>query len=307
MKILLSRSLSIVFTTLLLTACSGIRDNSAKPYTYRAEHSVAWNIINASGMDLYSDAPVSQSQSEMFSRTDYEFIFPTGGNDKSNEALLPLTPLLQYRPTGMSVEDWYFDGLLAWIPTELATTPQAASLVLSDKIESAVLATLKESKREYSDVRKGAGYNDWLGKYVFQVNASRYLVIKFADKDAGCELPKDEYFDPARMNSPTCIFYSSFHDAEKIVRTPDFIGANATGKSYFIRNDGVNGSSLPPVFRKSAGHSDAENERMNYAFMQQVSRHLPAWVILYLSPHERQGLPAVALQQGKVHFFFHVK
>ena len=307
MKILLLRSLSIAFTTLLLTACSGVRDNSAKPYTYHAEHSIAWNIINASGMDLYSDALVSRSQSAMFSRTDYDFTFPTVRSDKLNEASLPLTPLLQHRPSGMSVEDWDSDGLLAWIPTELAATPQAASLVLSDKIESAVLATLKESKRVYGDVRKGAGYNDWLGKYVFQVNASRYLVIKFADKDAGCELPKDEYFDPARMNSPTCSFYTSFHDAEKIVRTPDFIGSNPTGKSYFIRNDGVNGSSLTPVFVKSAGHTDAENERMNYAFMQQVSRHLPAWVILYLSPHERVGLPAVALQQGKVHFFFREK
>lgn len=303
MNIFLLRSLSIVCTMLLLTACSGIRDQSEKPYTYRAEHSVAWNIINASGMDSYSDALVSHSQSKMYSLTDYDFVFPLVGKDKLNEATLPLTPLLQHRAMGMSVEDWQSNGILAWIPTELATTPQVASLVLSDKIEAAVLATLNESKREFR-VRKGAGYNDWLGKYVFQTNASRYLVVKFADKDAGCELPKDDYFDPTRKNSPICTFYTSFHDAEKIVRTPDFIGSNATGKSYFIRHDGLNGSSLSPVFENSAGHSDAENERMNYAFMQQVSSHLPAWVILYLSPHEYEGLPAVALQQGKVHFFF---
>ncbi|PHI30582.1 hypothetical protein [Budvicia aquatica] len=306
MNIFLPKSLSIVCTTLLLTACSGIRDQSEKSYAYRAEHSVAWNIINASGMDLYSDALVSQSQSKMFSRTDYDFVFPTVGNDKLNEATLSLTPLLQHRATGMSVEDWQSNGILAWIPTELATTPQAASLVLSDKIEAAVLATLNESKRKFR-VSKGAGYNNWLGKYVFQTNASRFLVVKFADKDAGCELPKDDYFDPARKNSPTCTFYTSFHDAEKIVRTPDLIGSNATGKSYFIRHDGLNGSFLSPVFRNSADHSDAENERMNYAFIQQVSSHLPAWVILYLSPHEHEGLPAVAFQQGKVHFFFREK
>ncbi|OAT14703.1 hypothetical protein M979_4389 [Buttiauxella noackiae ATCC 51607] len=306
MNIFFPRSLSIVCTTLLMTACSGIRDQSEKPYAYRTEHSVAWNIINASGMDLYSDALVSQSQSKMFSRADYDFVFPTVGNDKLNEATLSLTPLLQHRATGMSVEDWQSNGILAWIPTELATTPQAASLVLSNKIEAAVMATLNESKREFR-VRKGAGYNDWLGKYVFQTNASRFLVVKFADKDAGCELPKDDYFDPARKNSPICTFYTSFHDAEKIVRTPDLIGSNATGKSYFIRHDGLNGSSLSPVFRNSADHSDAENERMNYAFMQQVSSHLPAWVILYLSPHEHEGLPAVAFQQGKVHFFFREK
>lgn len=306
MNIFLPKSLPIVCATLLLTACSGIRDQSEKSYTYRTEQSIAWNIINASGMDLYSDAVVSQSQSKMYSRTDYDFGFPIVDNDKLNEASLPLTPLLQYRPTGMGAEDWQSDGILAWIPTELATSPERASLVLSDKIKSAVLATLNESKREFR-VYNGAGYNNWLGKYVFQTNASRYLTVKFADKDAGCELPKDDYFDPARKNSPICIFYTSFHDAEKIVRTPDFIGSNATGKSYFIRHDGLNGSSLSPVFRKNAGHSDAEDERMNYAFMQQVSRRLPAWVIIYLSPHEYEGLPAIALQQGKVHFFFREK
>lgn len=306
MKIFLLKSLPIVCTTLLLTACSGIRDHSEKSYTYRAEHSIAWNIINVSGMDLYSDALVSQSQSRIYSRNDYNFDFPKVGNDKSNEASLPLTPLLQYLPTGMGAEDWESDGILAWIPTELATSPEAASLVLSDKIESAVLATLKESNREYMDVRKWDGYNDWLGKYVFQTNASRKLLVRFADKDVGCELPKGEYYDPL-SNNPICSFYTSFHDAEKIVRTPDFIGKNTIGKSYFIRHDGVNGSFLSPVFERNAGYSDAKKARMNYAFMQQVSRHLPAWVIIYLSPHEDEGLPAIVLQQGKVHFFFREK
>lgn len=258
MNIFLPKSLPIVCATLLLTACSGIRDHSEKSYTYRTEHSIAWNIINVSGMDLYSDALVSQSQSKMYSRTDYTFDFLKVGNDKLNEASLSLIPLLQHRPTGMGVEDWQSDGILAWIPTELATSPEAASLVLSDKIESAVLTTLKESNRVYRDIRKGAGYNNWLGKYVFQTNASRYLVVKFADKDVGCELPKSEYFDPL-SNNPICSFYTSFHDAEKIVRTPDFIGENTTGKSYFIRHDGLNGSSLSPVFENNAGHSDAKN------------------------------------------------
>lgn len=307
MNTFLPRSLFIVGTTLLLTACSGVRDLSDKPYTYRAEHSVAWNISNASGMDPFSDALVSHYQNIQYSRTDYDFAFPVSGNNKLNEASLPLTPLLQYRPTGMGVEEWQTDGILAWIPTELAATPDAASQVLSDKVEYAVLATLKESKRDYGDVRKGAGYNNWLGKYVFQTNASRYLGVNFADKNTGCELPKDKYYDPKRKNSPTCSFYMSIHDAEKIVRTPGFISTNATGKSYLIRHDGLNASWFSPVYLKSAGHTNAEIARLNYAFIQQVSRRLPAWVILYLAPHEENGMPAVALQQGKTHFFFRDK
>lgn len=34
------------------------------------------------------------------------------------------------------------------------------------------------------------------------------------------------------------------------------------------------------------------NISFNYAFMQQVIRHLPAWKIIYISPHEDRGMPA---------------
>lgn len=307
MNTFLPKALAVAFITLLLTACSTVRDVSDKSYTYKNEHSIAWNISNASGMDPYSDAHIIPSQKIMFSRTDYDFAFPVLGEGKLNEASLPLTPLLQYRPTGMEMQDWQTDGIMAWIPTELASTPDAASQVLTDKLEYAVLETLKESQRDYGDVQKGLGYNDWLGKYVFQRNASRYLVVKFADKFAECERPKDEYYDPVRQKNPTCIFYVSFHDAEKVVRTPDFIGTNATGKSYLIRHDGLNGSYISPTYRNSGNHSDAEFERLHYAFVQQVSRHLPSWVIIYLAPHESSGMPAVILQQGKVHFFIQDK
>ena len=67
-------------------------------------------------MDPFSDAQVSHSQSEMFSRTDYDFTFPIVEDDKVNEASLPLTPLLQYRPTGLGVEEWQIDGILACSP-----------------------------------------------------------------------------------------------------------------------------------------------------------------------------------------------
>lgn len=305
MNTLLPKYLAIVSTTLLLTACSAVRDVSDRPYTYENEHSIAWNISNASGMDPFSDARVSPSQKITYSRTDYDFAFPELGNGKLNEASLPLTPLLQYRPTGMRQEDWQTNGILAWIPTELASTPEMASQVLSDKLENAILAALKESKRAYGDVRKGAGYNDLLGKYVFQLNDSRYLVVKFADEYAGCEVPKDEYYDPARQNRPDCILYIKFHDPEKIVRTPDFINRNATGKSYLIRHDGLKASYLGPIYENIASHSKAEAERLDYAFVQQVSRYLPSWVIIYIAPHEDSGMPAVALQEGKVHFFIH--
>ena len=305
MNTLLPKYLAIVSTTLLLTACSAVRDVSDRPYTYENEHSIAWTISNASGMDPFSDARVSPSQKITYSRTDYDFAFPALGNGKLNEASLPLTPLLQYRPTGMRQEDWQTNGILAWIPTELASTPEMASQVLSDKLENAILAALKESKRAYGDVRKGAGYNDLLGKYVFQLNDSRYLVVKFADEYAGCEVPKDEYYDPARQNRPDCILYIKFHDPEKIVRTPDFINRNATGKSYLIRHDGLKASYLGPIYKNIASHSKAEAERLDYAFVQQVSRHLPSWVIIYIAPHEDSGMPAVALQEGKVHFFIH--
>lgn len=304
MNTLLPKYLTIVITMLLLTACSSIRDVSNTGYAYDNEHSIAWNISNASGMDSFSDAKVSPFQKRLYSRTDYDFSFPRLKNNKLNEASLPLTPLLQYRPTGMGPEDWQSNGILAWIPTELARTPEQASQLLSDKIEDAILTTFKESKQAYGELRKGNGYNDWLGKYVFQVNSSRYLAVQFADEYAGCELSKDKYFDPAHQNRPDCTFYTSFHSPEKIVQTPDFININATGKSFLIRHDGLNASYLDATYENITIHSQAETVRLKYAFLQKLSRHLPSWVIIFIEPHEDSGMPAVILQEGKVHFFF---
>ncbi|QMR42988.1 hypothetical protein [Klebsiella aerogenes] len=101
--------------------------------------------------------------------------------------------------------------------------------------------------------------------------------------------------------------YINFHDPEKIVRTPDFINKNVTGKSYLIRHDGVNASFISPIYRQIASLGKTNVVRLNYAFAQQLSRHLPAWVIIYISPHEDSGMPAVVLQAGKVHFFIQNK
>ncbi|MDK9357434.1 hypothetical protein QQF54_06845 [Lelliottia sp. V106_10] len=303
MNTALPRYLSIISILLFLSACSAVRDTSDRAYVYDQEHSIAWNIINSSGMDTYRDAQVTPSQKLMYSRTDYDFSFPELRGDNLNESSLSLTPLLQYIPTGMGAEDWQNDGFLAWIPTELASSPEVASQILSDTFEHAVLETLKESKKVHGDFRKGEGYNDYLGKYVFQVNASRYLAIQFADEYAGCELHNNKYFDAAIAKLPDCTLYINFHDSEKIVRTPDFISKNITGKSYLIRHDGVNASFISPIYRQITNRAKTNAVRLNYAFAQQLSRHLPDWVIIYISPHEESGMPAVALQAGKVHFF----
>lgn len=106
MNTTLPKYLAFMSTLLLLTACSAVRDVSDRPYVYDDEHSIAWNISNASGMDSYSDAKVTPSQKKMYNRTDYDFSFPELRDDKLNEASLPLTPLLQYIPTGMGPQDW---------------------------------------------------------------------------------------------------------------------------------------------------------------------------------------------------------
>jgi hypothetical protein len=307
MNTALPRYLTIMSTLLFLSACSAVRDTSDKAYVYDQKHSIAWNIINSSGMDTYRDAQVTPSQKLMYSRTDYDFSFPELRDDKLNEGSLSLNPLLQYIPTGMGAEDWQGDGILAWIPTELASSSEAASQVLSDTFEHAVLATLTETKRVHGDIRKGEGYNDLLGKYVFQVNSSRYLAIQFADEYVGCEVHNNKYFDSAIAKLPDCSLYINFHNSEKIVRTPDFINKNVTGKSYLIRHDGLNASFISPIYNKITSHTKSDVVRLNYAFAQQLSLHLPAWVIIYISPHEDSGMPAVALQAGEVHFFIRNK
>ncbi|MNE55832.1 hypothetical protein D3C80_1506950 [compost metagenome] len=101
--------------------------------------------------------------------------------------------------------------------------------------------------------------------------------------------------------------YINYHNPKKIVRTPDFINRNTTGKSYLITHDGLNGSYINPIFKNITIFSKAQTVRLNYAFLQQISHLLPSWVIIYISPHEDNGMPAVALQAGKVYFFMRDK
>ncbi|MBD9553068.1 hypothetical protein IB221_12450 [Pantoea sp. PNT01] len=295
--------LVILTLLLILSGCTKVRDISSQKYTYKSDHSLAWNINNASGMTPYYDAQVSPNAKLLFTRTDFDLSFPVVKANGFNEGSVSLTPLMEFVSVGLGPEDWLKDGILAWVPLALASTPAQASQVLSDTLEKAVISTLKETGRSYGDVRKGKSNAFWLAKYVFQDNDGRYLVVKFEDAYAGCEVSTDKYYVSEHQNRPDCTFFTSFHDPEKIVSTPDFINANGTGKSYLIRLDGIKGSYISPVYEKLSSHSKADSLRLSYAFLQQVSRHLPSWVVFHLSPHEDEGLPALILKQGKVHFF----
>lgn len=47
--------------------------------------------------------------------------------------------------------------------------------------------------------------------------------------------------------------------------------------------------------------------RLDYYFLQQVSSRLPPWIIFHIAQHEDSGMPAVLLQEGRVHFFIRDK
>lgn len=288
---------------LLLSACSGLRDVSERHYEYENAHSLAWNISTAAGMTSFEDAKLNPPLSTLYSRKDYDLSYPVKSAQTLNESTLSLAPLLRFTPTGMAPEDWWFNRILAWIPTELAKTPQQASTVLANTIQEAVLTTLKETKRPIGEIKNEAGDNDWLDKYALQITVPHYVVIHFADSAAGCEFPDKNVPFIERIKLPSCAFFAEFHDPEKVVSTPAFITPNATGKSYLIRPDGLNSSFVADAFDKPSTLSDDDRTRMAYDFLQKVSQHLPSWVIFYISPHERAGMPAMVLQSGKVYFF----
>jgi len=45
--------LVILTLLLILSGCTKVRDISSQKYTYKSDHSLAWNINNASGMTPY--------------------------------------------------------------------------------------------------------------------------------------------------------------------------------------------------------------------------------------------------------------
>ncbi|WP_336766946.1 hypothetical protein [Pantoea ananatis] len=102
---------------------SGVRDVSGQHYEYENAHSLAWNISTAAGMTSFEDAKLNPPLSMLYSRKDYDLSYPVKSAQTLNESTLSLAPLLRFTPTGMSPEDWWFNRILAWIPTELAKTP----------------------------------------------------------------------------------------------------------------------------------------------------------------------------------------
>lgn len=291
---------------LLLSACSGVRDVSGRHYEYENAHSLAWNISTAAGMTSFADAKLNPPLSTLYSRKDYDLSYPARSAQTLNESTLSLAPLLRFTPTGMSPEDWWFNCILAWIPTEMAKPLPNRHLrfwQIRWRKQYWLHCTLKETKRPVGEIKNEAGDNDWLDKYALQITVPRFVVIHFADSAAGCELPDTNVSVIIRMKLPSCAFSASFHEPEKIVGTPGFITPNATGKGYLIRPDGLNSSFVSDAFYKPSTLPDDDRTRMAYDFLQKVSQHLPSWVIFYISPHEHEGMPAMILQGGKVYFF----
>lgn len=303
----LRRCIAIATMLYLVQGCSSVRDISDRQYNYNNEHSLAWNISRASGMNPFYDAQVTSTEKALYSRTDFDLTFPPTGDNKLNESKLTLNPLLQYPAVGFKLEDWQRNGILAWIPSELATTPAMASKVLAETLQKAVQGTLRETKRPQKAAYTGRKENDWLGTYIFQETPWTYFSVQFEDTNAGCKIPTDKYFNPQQLKRSACVFATTFHDPERIVSTPSFIGHNSSGKSYLVRLDGINGSHLSPVYQRVSLHSKSYSTRLDYAFLQQVSIRLPTWVIIHIAQHEDSAMPAVLLQEGRVHFFMRDK
>lgn len=302
MKSQLYRYLGFATALYIMTGCTaGVKDVSDKQYFYNQSHSMAWNISNASGMDPFYDARLNSAEEARFNGNDYDLTFPHVDNSKPNENSLSLKPLLQYPDVGFKEEDWQRTGILAWIPTDLASTPSQASKVLLDVLQKAIEDTLKEESRPYEIFGKGKYVINWLGTYVFQETPNNYITIKFEDKKAGCKIPEEEYI-PGKGVLPYCGFFFLFNDPVSIVGTPDFINKNNTGKSYLVGLSGTNRSFMGPVYEFISLLPPEYSNRRAYSYYQQISRHLPPWVILHVAQHAT-GLPAVILKEGKTYFF----
>lgn len=281
-------SLLFILLPTLLTGCTSILPKSTK---LDASHSYAWNINNASNMDLFFDKEVPTELKNKFEDSDYYWGLTTD-NNPLNLSRMDMTPLIKYSyPVGMALKEWDFDYMLAWLPQNLATSEKPASIVIEQVLNEAIKKTWPDMQFNRMSEMNGSPLNTFtLG---LAGNKSRISTYFIWDNDIHCQTNR---FD--NQNKPNaCLLYIKNEGAAGLVKTPEFIRSGTTEHSYMMDPSYI---SIDITDNRKL---DAIEARNNRALIQKLSSNLPSWIYIYLSDDIDNNLPAVMLQSGKSHFY----
>ncbi|WP_407733113.1 hypothetical protein [Pseudomonas citronellolis] len=279
-----------------LSGCMAVQDVILGNYSYDPTRSKAANITDAGKMTVLKDAEVPPALRPFIDGTGLDWGAIDGAQAWPNYAMLDLTPLLIGMGYGFHVENYQRDAILAWVPSELAATPQEAQRKLVDTITRGFTEAFDRAGMRYVD--RGTYESDGEIFGIGDPNINK--VILFESHEMGCDLAGAPLVEENFKR--LCSISFSVHKAAGLYPTPDFLHANPSGQSYLFSNWGdFDGNRVRVNLSLTAGDSGIKPRKMQV--LQRVSAELPEWVAIYVAQDERNGTPRVLFSQGRSMFF----
>lgn len=203
----------------------------------------------------------------------------------------PVSGLSNVGGAGLGLAAWVFaptaasskSHVIAWMPANLASTPDEAGNKLSKILQEA---------EQKAATEMGYETKIWDAPETGPYRGNRYVKL-FKEGDAYCA-PKGQQI---------CALIASFHGTPEKVIAPDFVSQK--GESWFLDPTATR---YPEIGwnKDYVGIKELE-------MLQAVSKHLPDWIYLYFAPkkvrleQDKFLAPPIIMNQGKIHYFIKEK
>lgn len=278
----LGKALLVVASILTLVGCAA----SKQPAVYDAKKSFALNVVNAAGMKDIGDHAVPRAEYEKLANnpvyqagwTASFYNNPAPGFSSGTGLALGLMGMI-FSPTG----DAEYDVIMAWMPQDLAASPQEAAERLRDIFQEATHKAAQSMQMTVFDT------------HLHHHRSLGYIATNVLTGDSqNCDQ------EPVVHSKPQhCYTYIAIKDPV-VSEAPHFV-SNERNPAYLFRVRSAYNNAIriaqPDVAKLSARQ-----------LMGALSKHLPSWVYLYSAPegktrNEKKKSFPVLFSEGKAHLF----
>ncbi|ENG9289504.1 hypothetical protein ACXHQN_14850 [Vibrio cincinnatiensis] len=271
----------------LLTGCA-----STTNQPYQTNHSQAYNLAKAGGLYDAKDYSISKAQRESLISQGWDasgnallFHSSRGLGLGWNQSLGFGLATTLFKPKGVMERD----SLFGWVPASLASTPEQARQVMSEKVLSATEAGLKQTQLYFEIGNRHLHQSiPFAGDYLF----SSIQIIAPAHGCPTWEAAGKDLKQTCRINITV---YSPTESSQVI---PDFVLPQQTGYA-FSANDSSDYSRLNVELPKRAKISKVQ-------ILSAISQHLPPWIFVFTASEKQENgkySAPIVWEQGKAQLF----
>ncbi|ELF6482491.1 hypothetical protein ACOIPL_004162 [Vibrio fluvialis] len=271
----------------LMAGCASTVNN-----TYQTNHSRAYNLARAGGLYDAKDYSISKAQRESLISQGWDasgsallFNSSKGLGLGWNQSLGFGLATTLFKPKGVMERD----SLFGWVPESLASTPEQARQVMSEKALSATEAGLKQTQLNFEIGNRHLHLNvPFVGDYL-------YSSVQIIAPNQGCPTWEEAGKDLKQTCQISITVYSPADSSQAV---PDFVLPQQTGY-VFSANDSSDYSRLNVELPKRAKISKVQ-------ILSAISQHLPPWIFVFTASEKQENgkySAPIVWDQGKAQLF----